>query len=126
MDLDSATAPISTSAYPKSARMDLDIDILAAHTNAGVTKEKRGKQPRGKGRRSQRLKQEKGIQRATLSTWDELNANIGEKPKLKKKRQKDDSNAGEGQDKVALQREDTTIQSHGEAQGSDSGEDEVL
>ena len=66
MDLDSATAPISTSAYPKSARMDLDIDILAAHTNAGVTKEKRGKQPRGKGRRSQRLKQEKGIQRATL------------------------------------------------------------
>ncbi|KAI4214135.1 MAG: hypothetical protein LQ351_003220, partial [Letrouitia transgressa] len=46
--------------------MEVDTDVLAVHTTAGIEKRRLGKNRRGKGRRSQRLRQEKGVARALL------------------------------------------------------------
>lgn len=56
----------STLSNPTSARMEVDTDVLAVHTTAGIEKRRLGKNRRGKGRRSQRLRQEKGVARALL------------------------------------------------------------
>ena len=48
-----------------AVRMDLDTDtdLLRAKTGAGISK-KPGKQPRGKGRRAQRLRKEQSVEKA--------------------------------------------------------------
>lgn len=64
---------------PTLTHMDVDTDVLAVHTNAGTGKKRLGKNPRGKGRRSQRLRQEKGVARALL---------VGEKTEKKVEKSK--------------------------------------
>ncbi|KAL8803782.1 MAG: hypothetical protein Q9182_002992 [Xanthomendoza sp. 2 TL-2023] len=57
MDLDTPSKSKSTPPPPKPTK-----SLLSAHTDAGITK--RTRLPRGKGRRAQRMRKEKGAERA--------------------------------------------------------------
>ncbi|KAL9609680.1 MAG: hypothetical protein Q9167_005563 [Letrouitia subvulpina] len=113
--------------------MDLDTDVLAVATNAGTGKKRLGKKPRGKGRRSQRLRQEKGVARALLVggrtekkvekskakgkkvrerrvDWDGLNVAIGEKSLPKKKIKRLDNWKGATADRAGSEGKDVAME----------------